>query len=51
MKFVRGEDNMADIFTKNMSRVTFTKHSRRFVCDGLGEELDVKKEYLVDTDG
>lgn len=36
-KFVRGEDNTANILTKNTSRATFDKHARRFVCNESGE--------------
>ena len=51
IKFVKSDDNTADMFTKNMSRATLLKHRERFVCDLMGEDLQVKQELLNDTDG
>ena len=51
IKFVKSDDNTADIFTKNTSRATFLKHRERFVCDLTGEDLQVKPELLNETDG
>jgi len=40
IKYVAGEDNEADIFTKNTSGPVFEKHIRKFVWDDeyMGEE-------------
>ena len=51
IKFVKSDDNTADIFTKNTSRATFLKHRERFVCDLTGEDLQVTQELLHETDG
>mgnify|MGYP003509177695 FL=1 len=51
IKFVKSDDNTADIFTKNTSRATFLKHRERCVCDLTGEDLQVKQELLNETDG
>ena len=40
MKFVKSEDNEADMFTKNTSRISFQRHQEKLVWD--------KKEVIED---
>ena len=41
IKFVKSEDNEADIFTKNTSSIIFKRHQEKLVWD--------KKEIIEDT--
>jgi uncharacterized protein (DUF488 family) len=51
-KFVRTDDNTADIFTKNTSETLFLKHSDKLIEDleELYEELLLGFEYSDDDD-
>jgi hypothetical protein len=51
-KFVRTDDNTADIFTKNTSEILFVKHSDKLIEDleELYEELLLCFEYSDDDD-
>jgi hypothetical protein len=51
IRFVRSEDNVADIFTKNTSRATFNRHKEIFVCEDTGEDLEVKNHLMIEIDG
>ena len=44
IKFVKSEENDADIFTKNTSNVIFSNHQRKLVWDKTNVESEVNQE-------
>ena len=44
IKFVKSEDNVADIFTKNTTNVIFSNHQRKLVWDKTNVESKVNQE-------
>lgn len=44
--FVRSVDNTVDIFAKYMSRAVFHKHSKRFICDAMQQNLEIMEELM-----
>ena len=44
IKFVKSEDNEADIFTKNTTNVIFQNHQRRLVWDRGNVDNEVNQE-------
>ena len=53
IKFVKSEDNEADIFTKNTTNIIFQKHQEKLVWDKkeVTEENDQAKEPKYETTG
>jgi len=49
VEWIRSEDNCSDIFTKNLSRVTFNKHIQRFCEDETKGEGNLKGEGVGST--
>ena len=46
IKFVKSEDNEADIFTKNTTIVIFQNHQKRLVCDKGKVNMEVNQELI-----
>ena len=44
IKFVKSEENEADIFTKNTTNVIFSNHQRKLVWDKTNVESEVNQE-------
>ena len=44
IKFVKSEDNEADIFTKNTTNVIFHNHQKKLVWDKINVENEMKQD-------
>ena len=44
IKFVKSEDNDADIFTKNTTNVIFHNHQKKLVWDKINVDNEMKQE-------
>ena len=46
IKFVKSEENEADIFTKNTTNVIFSNHQKKLVWDKANVEMKLTKDLI-----